>query len=298
MIFFLLLMLSIGLASCSIFSREQKDGPPKHHVNINKIPNAKPKVEPRSRYGNPPSYVVHGKRYYVLKSAKNYNKIGYASWYGTKFHNHLTSSREPYSMFAMTGASRDLPLPTYVRVTNLKNGRWIIVKVNDRGPFKQDRIIDLTYVGAKKLGFVNNGTALVQVTAINPRTYHKQPIYQADLLEHHLPAVYLQTGAYTDLANAKRLQVRLFQLTQQKTQIKVGIAHNRQVYRVLIGPLVGVKNYDQIRKKLVQNGFAEPIIVPIKERAQHTQHLEHKKTNVMISALNESGKMGCHENLP
>ena len=130
---------------------EPQDGPPSKNIDVTQIPNAVPKAEPKSQYGNPSSYTVNGKTYYVLKNAQGYDKKGIASWYGTKFHGQLTSTREPYNMYAMTAASTELPLPTYVRVTNLENGRQVIVKVNDRGPFDKDRIIDLSYVAAKKL---------------------------------------------------------------------------------------------------------------------------------------------------
>ena len=102
-------------------------------------------MEPKSRYGNPESYVVFGKRYYVKDSSKGYVETGIASWYGTKFHGRRTSSGETYDMYAMTAAHKTLPLPTYVEVTNLNNGRSIIVKVNDRGRFHEIRIIDLSY---------------------------------------------------------------------------------------------------------------------------------------------------------
>ena len=121
------------LTSCSHTSKQ--DGPPHFYVDETKIPNAQPKPEPLSAYGNPKSYVVFGKRYYTMRSSRNYNEIGTASWYGTKFHTHKTSSGEPYDLLGMTAAHKTLPLPTYVEVTNLKNHRKIIVKVNDRGPF-------------------------------------------------------------------------------------------------------------------------------------------------------------------
>jgi rare lipoprotein A (peptidoglycan hydrolase) len=125
------------------------------------------KDEPLSCYGNPQHYVVEGKHYHVLHSAKNYNKVGIASWYGNKFHGHLTSTRERYDMYGMTAASPELPLPTTVRVTNLENGRSVVLKVNDRGPFKSDRVLDMSYSAAKKLGLIARGTAKVRVVAIH-----------------------------------------------------------------------------------------------------------------------------------
>ena len=133
-----------------------------------------PKVESKSKYGNPKSYVVFGKRYYVKDSAKGYVEQGIASWYGTKFHGRRTSSGETYDMYAMTAAHKTLPLPTYARVTNLENGRSVMVKVNDRGPFHQNRIIDLSYSAATRLGIVKTGTGRVEVEAIDPRNYVRQ----------------------------------------------------------------------------------------------------------------------------
>jgi rare lipoprotein A len=137
-------------------------------------PDAVPKSEAKSTYGNPKHYVVNGKHYNVLKNANGYNKVGYASWYGNQFHGHLTSSHEAYNMYSMTAASTTLPIPTYVKVTNLENGRSVVVKVNDRGPFRSDRIIDLSYAAAKKLGYSSKGTALVRVTAIDANPSSKE----------------------------------------------------------------------------------------------------------------------------
>jgi len=130
------------------------------------VPEPTPQDEPKSRYGNPPTYKVFGKKYSVLESSANYNEEGLASWYGPKFHGKRTSSGEPYNMFAMTAAHKSLPLPTYVKVRNKQNGKEIIVKVNDRGPFKDGRIIDLSYVAAYQLGVVEKGVVPVEVTAL------------------------------------------------------------------------------------------------------------------------------------
>lgn len=149
---------------------EPKDGLPKDHgkINLSKIKSPEPKKEPKSKYGNPKEYVVFDKKYNVLDTAYGYTEIGLASWYGTKFHGKRTSSGEPYDMYSMVAAHKHLPLPTYAKVTNLENGKEIIVKIIDRGPFKDDRVIDLSYVAAAKLGIIDNGTAIVKIEAINP----------------------------------------------------------------------------------------------------------------------------------
>ncbi len=143
------------------------DGPPVQSVDLDKIPNAVPRREPRSRYGNH-TYKVFGKRYVPMKSAKGFRQKGIASWYGKKFHGRRTSSGETYDMFKMTAAHPTLPLPTYVRVTNLDTKKQIIVKVNDRGPFLHGRIIDLSYAAAHKLGIARKGTGRVHILALTP----------------------------------------------------------------------------------------------------------------------------------
>jgi len=132
------------------------------------VPDAIPRIERRARSGNPPFYDVFGKRYYVLSSSVGYWERGVASWYGPGFHKVRTSTGEPYDMYAMTAAHKTLPLPAYVRVTNLLNGRSVVVRVNDRGPFVGNRIIDLSYTAAAKLDMLRNGTAMVDVRTIDP----------------------------------------------------------------------------------------------------------------------------------
>ncbi len=190
------------LSSCSSHLAKQ-DGPPNFYVDERRIPNAVPKVEPLAKRGNMTSYRVFGKRYYTLKSSRHYEAVGIASWYGTKFHAHSTSSGERYNMLAMTAAHKSLPLPTYVEVTNLKNQRKIIVKVNDRGPFEGNRLIDLSYVAAKKLGMLGHGTARVRIKAIDPRG-NARPIKFAKH-KHHL---------------AKPVSRALAQLTRQRQRRK------------------------------------------------------------------------------
>jgi len=162
-------MIAILFAGCASRGPLEPvvDEAPPEPIDVSTIPNAVPKPEPLSRYGNPVSYVVAGKRYYTMPSSSGYSERGIASWYGTKFHGQRTSSGEPYDLYAMTAAHRTLPLPTYVEVTNLRNNKSVIVKVNDRGPFHQDRLIDLSYAAAAKLGILGYGTGLVQVRAID-----------------------------------------------------------------------------------------------------------------------------------
>ena len=145
------------------------DGPPgARTVAPPSLPrDAVPREEPRSRYGNGPYYRVNGDTYKVLDTSYGYQERGVASWYGKKFHGRKTSSQEPYDMYAMTAAHKSLPLPTYVRVRNLRNNRSVVVRVNDRGPFVDNRLIDLSYSAARKLDMIRDGTSLVEVTAIS-----------------------------------------------------------------------------------------------------------------------------------
>lgn len=230
----------IFLASCS--THRVKDGPPDFYVDEKKIPDAVPKIEPLAKYGNMRSYRVMGKEYYVMQNLKHYDEVGVASWYGTQFHNRLTSSGERYSLLSMTAAHKTLPLPTYVEVTNLVNHRKVIVKVNDRGPFAPNRIIDLSYVAAKKLGMLKFGTATVRVRAINPVVESKPTFlaqdhpFKAPKVFNVAKAVYLQVGAFRDRTRALRLKNQLSSLFFHPVIMTVPSFTSR-FYRVQIGPL-------------------------------------------------------------
>lgn len=287
-LFFLSAMITLLLSGCTTKATHRhtfsSDGPPSHHVNADAIPDAKPRVEPLSRYGNK-SYTVFGKRYHVLPSANGYSKRGIASWYGKKFHGRPTSSREPYSLYAMTAASRDLPLPTYVRVTNLQNGRQVIVKVNDRGPFSStdpNRIMDLSYAAAKKLGYTEKGTAWVQVTALDPRTgrdWVKGHDYAMHRNKPNSPAArqtslannmvshagenhfYLQIGAFSDRAKAEQMQQKIANMTQAKVFVKDGYSAGMPVYRVQIGPFVNNGQKEYLQRLLENEGLGRAMMV-------------------------------------
>ena len=159
------LAAALALAGCG-------GAPTKDALDADEIAaDAVPKVEPKARYGNMDTYVVFGRRYYTKPSSRDHVERGVASWYGTKFHGRKTSSGEIYDMHKMTAAHKTLPLPTYARVTNLENGRSAVVRINDRGPFVGERVIDLSYAAAKKLDVVRNGTARVEVVSVDPRDH-------------------------------------------------------------------------------------------------------------------------------
>ena len=157
-----------GKSQSERYRHRQDHGPDAPPIDVSKIPEPVPKAEPRSRYGNKPTYSVLGRSYHVLPSAKGYVERGTASWYGSKFHGYRTSSFEPYDMFRFSAAHKTLPLPSYARVTNLDNGKSVVVRVNDRGPFHEGRVIDLSYAAAVKIGVWPKGTARVEVRAIDP----------------------------------------------------------------------------------------------------------------------------------
>jgi rare lipoprotein A len=169
------LMLGVTVLGFMLMLAGCGGSPKKGEVRLDQVAGAKPRAEPKAKYGNMRSYVVFGKTYYPKASSRNFTERGIASWYGPKFHGKKTSSGEIYDMHQMTAAHKTLPLPTYALVTNLENGRNLIVKVNDRGPFVGDRIIDLSYAAAKHLGVDRKGLARVQVTSIDPRDHDGEP---------------------------------------------------------------------------------------------------------------------------
>ena len=144
-------------------------------INFDELPDAIPQAEFKSRSGNPESYVIEGITYRVMQTSDGYREEGIASWYGGYFHERRTSSGDTYDMYQMTAAHKSLPLPTYVRVTHLGNGRSVVLRVNDRGPFVEDRIIDLSFAAASKLGMATIGTARVEVVALDPPARDRGP---------------------------------------------------------------------------------------------------------------------------
>ncbi len=270
---FLIFMIGLVLMSGCSFMSDRDSAPMTQPGDIGSVPDAVPKAEPRSKYGNPPSYVVFGKRYYVLDSSKGFVERGIASWYGTKFHGKRTSSGETYNMYAMTAAHKTLPLPTYVEVTNLENGRRVVVKVNDRGPFHDNRVIDLSYTAATRLDIVGKGTGLVQVRALEPGQGASRQEAMAEegpaevrtvALEKPATAVtdfYIQVGAYSDPYNAENILMRLTDTYNELVKISSVNVDGRTLYRVRIGPLTSVERSDEIVAQLEQIGIQEHRIV-------------------------------------
>lgn len=208
--------------------------------------------ESHSKRGNPPFYEVYGRRYTVMASSSGYQERGVASWYGKKFHGRQTSNGEIYNMYAMTGAHKTLPLPTTVRVTNLRNGKTVVVRLNDRGPFVKNRLIDLSYAAAKELDMIASGTTLVEVVAIPPvgATTVAAVEQQTDVAEKDIRLLYLQVGAYSDEANARAMQKRLQLSGVKKVQIHHESDAAQALYRVRVGPIGGVNEYDRLVERM------------------------------------------------
>ena len=257
------------LGGCSISSRRPPPGPlpppemqpvplpttkqPGAPPDINSIPDAVPKDEPRSKRGNPPFYTVLGKRYSVLDSTDGYLERGVASWYGPTFHGESTSNGESYDMYAMSAAHKTLPLPAYARVTNLSNGRSIVVRINDRGPFAKNRIIDLSYTAAAKLDMLRDGTALVEVRTL--RAGADDNFRRSD--ETPPQTLYVQAGAFADEANAKRLVARLQSGGVTNAFVQSPQVSGPKVFRVRAGPVASTVEFDQLAARLAKLGVTE-----------------------------------------
>lgn len=253
-----LLVTSCGFVACSTLKTGlQSDDAPANPRDVSNVPDAVPRAEPPSRYGNPKSYKVYGKTYYPLATSKNYTARGTASWYGTKFHGKRTSSGEPYDMYAMTAAHKTLPLPTYVEVANLKNGRAVIVKVNDRGPFHDDRLIDLSYSAATRLDILPYGTGQVEIRAIDPEqtTDSTTPDDTTPPTTQENAALYLQVGAFSSRGNAQRLQDDLQSQNIGAIRIVETTTDAGTFFKVQVGPLASHMEANRVTQELKTLGI-------------------------------------------
>jgi rare lipoprotein A len=241
----------------------------------------------RTRAGNPPVYEVFGETYYVQNSSADYRERGVASWYGKDFHGRSTANGETYDMYALTAAHKTLPIPTWVEVTNLANGRRVIVKVNDRGPFVAGRIIDLSYAAATEIGMVNAGTASVEVRALgvpvggdlpDARSFadrsFESPRSGFSLISEAAAAepgpgdrpmqqVFAQVGAFSDRDNAARLVSRLKAGGQQNAFVLSQTVGSNELHRVRIGPLSDIAAFDDVRRDLIALGVRDSLLVVV-----------------------------------
>ncbi|MFT5813146.1 MAG: rare lipoprotein A [Psychroserpens sp.] len=286
-----LCLLIILVSACSTNSRYQhkNDSTPTRLPNANELHDATPRVEKPSRGGNK-NYHVFGKHYQVLKNAENFSQTGTASWYGRKFHGHLTSNGEIYDMYAMSAAHKNLPLPTYLKVVNNNNGRSVIVRVNDRGPFHQSRIIDLSYSAAYKLDMLKTGTANVTVTVISDFTTNglaqlkenSQPLDNSPAKITPLPkatttaktisvrnieAKIAISSSLINLAKAQYIQVFSSRSDIQATKLARALSKQYQrntllerkngIFRVIVGPIVDSKELTKLLLVIKENGHPE-----------------------------------------
>jgi rare lipoprotein A len=305
--FVVLVVLASWLAACSSgpaltpsgnkksagtrYSIKQDHGPAQH-MDMSAAADAVPRVEPHSRGGNKSTYEVWGKKYNVMSSSKGFTQRGLASWYGQKFHGHLTSNGETYDMYAMSAAHKNLPLPTYARVTNLENGKLVIVRVNDRGPFHGDRVIDLSYAAASKLGYHKKGVARVLIEAIDASTWtmageqalrrqRQQGVAQTLVAastqpkatpevkpasskmtqqSRRLPGFYVQIAALSKATAAIDLGEQL-KGQLRRADVLVEQATGGQLYRVIIGPIGDRKSAEILAQTVGDFGFANPLLL-------------------------------------
>lgn len=248
----------------SPYERDRPPSPDEIPPDLANIPDAVPQAEPRSAWGNPDSYEALGERYSVLDDPHGFRERGYASWYGKKFHGKRTSSGEPYDMFRMTGAHKTLPIPCYARITNLDNGKSVVVRINDRGPFHSGRIIDLSYAAALKLDMLGHGSTYVDLEVLSPDDPQQTapavvpapvaPPVIASVPPPRVPLTgdphYLQAGAFRDAANASLFQDRLANLGFRPLTLKSEQRGGMWVYRVLIGPFANTAELERTRLRM------------------------------------------------
>jgi rare lipoprotein A len=258
-----LLLLPIALTGCGVM--EPKDSAPRRPVDTSSVSEPVPRNEPRSRYGNPSSYVVNGREYRVLATSNGYVERGIASWYGTKFHGRRTSSGEAYDMYAMSAAHKTLPIPCYARVTNLENGRSVVVRINDRGPFHDNRLIDLSYAAANRIGINSKGTGLVEVRAVSSAEDTAPVMASSDNAATSSsasgPRLYLQVGAFASRGNAEQLHSRLTENLIRNSLVQEASRPEGPIYRVRIGPLSGVEQADALTLRITTLGLGTPQVV-------------------------------------
>ncbi len=223
-------------------------------INPHNIKPWTPKDEPLSTYGNHSPYRVHGQVYQVNNHPRGFTQKGHASWYGKQFHGRKTSNQEVFDMYKLTAAHKTLPLPSYVEVTNLKNNKKVVVRVNDRGPFVGTRIIDLSYAAAKMLDFVNDGVADVQIRVVNsPRDLQQKPITQG--------LTYLQLGAFSDKNSAYNLARKASQLLGIETFVTILTTPAGLLHRVRIGPIASEQQVSRLLTQITGAGIGNVQVI-------------------------------------
>jgi len=243
-----------------------QDRAPTRVLKASEVRDVVPTAINRTMAGNRSPYEVLGKRYRVMSSEEGYFERGVASWYGEKFHGHKTSNGEIFDMYEVSAAHKSLPIPSFLKVTNLDNNRSIVVRVNDRGPFHGDRIIDLSYAAAVKLGYADRGTARVELEAIvvkggAPRERIEQP-QLARVGGGKIANQYLQVGAYSMRGSAQEVAKQLQGLTRQPVRIEeVRSSQGQTLHRVRIGPLSNLTEVDMLKARVASANLGTPYTV-------------------------------------
>ena len=249
------------LAACATSFDDEVDSGPSVAPDLGHVQEPTPRKEPRSRYGNPKSYTVLGRTYHVLDSADGFVERGIASWYGNKFHGRRTSSGEPYDMYAMTAAHKTLPIPVHVRVTNLDNGKSIIVRVNDRGPFKDGRIIDLSYAAAHKLAMTGAGTARVEIRALTGEDDSAPASDNAVAGTNSDGPFFVQIASFRSEDSADEVAAQVRPLVGHPVKVYEGEGPDGTVYRMRVGPLSRRDYAEKVQEHLQDKGYERPAIV-------------------------------------
>lgn len=230
------------------------DNPP---ANLDKIPDAVPRSEKLHAYANEP-YMAFGARYVPTKDARVYKARGVASWYGRRYHGRPTASGEAYDMYRMTAAHPTLPIPSYARVTNLQNNKAVTVRINDRGPFRHQRVIDLSYAAAYKLGYVEQGSTTVEVEMVTagPAAVRAAPLQGASASKN----VYLQLGAFTARSSADSFRNKLkSELASLREALQVSFSDG--LYRVRSGPYKSMTAAKETANRIERTTQLMPVIV-------------------------------------
>ncbi|ODS23780.1 hypothetical protein AB835_07245 [Candidatus Endobugula sertula] len=288
---------TVGVAPVEIDSTPTQDDAPSVDRDVSKIPDVIPQPVVRTQAGNKSPYTVFNKTYTLLPDSKGYQKRGYASWYGTKFHGRNTANGEVYDMWQMTAAHKTLPIPSYVRVTNVHSNTSVVVRVNDRGPFHSDRIIDLSYAAAKKLGFADSGVALVEVIDVTPNSFVSHPHIESSsstfpvtsvslpnmptsaglpsvkktdpialassasipvVEKTTIPPITLQVGTFKQKSSADRLKDKLAKILTVPVTVITGDNH---WHRVHVGPITDKQTIKATKSRLSVNGIPSPYLI-------------------------------------
>lgn len=273
---FLTFITALVLVGCSSSAKQsdsrytmRNDKAPTNPPDVSNVPDAVPVALEYSRGGNKSQYQVWGKTYRVLDSHIGYAKEGIASWYGLKFHGHKTSNGEIYDIYKMSAAHKSLPIPSFARVTNLDNGQSVVVRVNDRGPFHDDRLIDLSYAAASRLGITQKGTGRVRVEAIDARVASADKpmsvpiaaVKESTARSANAEGRFLQIGAFGNEENAQRAQAKLASVSSEIVSVVPTYNGGKRIHRVVLGPLRSGISVDQLIERVVDAGYSRPILI-------------------------------------